>query len=109
MNSNFFPPFFVQDPSQPNQNARAALDFLQAESKLVESNLFQLAINDIDLALTSGYPIDKVFKLYERKGECLQQMAKASWRTVEERKDSAGRSVEAFRFKKYWLDYWCSK
>ena len=30
----------------------------------------KLALRDIDLALHYGYPEDKAFKLYERKGEC---------------------------------------
>ena len=39
-----------------------------------------LALRDIDLALASGYPVDKAFKLLERKAEChssLGQKAKA--------------------------------
>ena len=30
----------------------------------------KLALRDIDLALSYGYPEDKAFKLFERKGEC---------------------------------------
>ena len=30
----------------------------------------KLALRDVDLALSSGYPEDKAFKLYERAGEC---------------------------------------
>ena len=30
---------------------------------------YQMALRDIELALTSGYPEDKAFKLEERKGE----------------------------------------
>ena len=66
-----------------------------AESVSVES--FQLAINDIDLALTAGYPLDKVFKLYERKGECLQQLAKSVSKSVDEKKVFVEKAVEAYR------------
>ncbi len=65
------------------------------ESELVES--FQLAINDIDLAISTGYPLDKVFKLYERKGECLQQMAKSVSKTAEEKKGFVEKAIEAYR------------
>ena len=37
----------------------------------------RLALRDIDMALASGYPEDKVFKLYERKGECEDDPVKA--------------------------------
>ena len=32
---------------------------------------YDLAVRDIELALSSGYPEDKAFKLYERKGKAL--------------------------------------
>eukprot|EP00095_Tigriopus_kingsejongensis_P011484 maker-scaffold626_size122949-snap-gene-0.33 protein:Tk11484 transcript:maker-scaffold626_size122949-snap-gene-0.33-mRNA-1 annotation:"set and mynd domain-containing protein 4-like" len=35
---------------------------------------FDMAIQDIDMALKSGYPVQKSFKLYERKGECLESL-----------------------------------
>jgi tetratricopeptide (TPR) repeat protein len=35
---------------------------------------FKLAISDIDLALESGYPEGKAFKLLERRAECLEQI-----------------------------------
>ena len=33
---------------------------------------FDTALSDIDLALSSGYPESKVFKLHERRAECLE-------------------------------------
>ena len=59
--------------------------------------LFKLAVDDIDLALASDYPVDKVFKLYERKGECLHQLSKSTSKDHEEKKALAIKSVEAFR------------
>jgi hypothetical protein len=60
------------------------------------STLFQCAIEDINLSLASGYPLDKAFKLYERKGECLQQLAKTGTQNEKERR--LEEAVEAFRY-----------
>ena len=37
---------------------------------------FDTALADIDLAVASGYPESKVFKLHERKAECLEAMGR---------------------------------
>ena len=38
---------------------------------------FDTAVADIDLAVASGYPESKAFKLHERKAECLEAMGRA--------------------------------
>ena len=58
---------------------------------------FQLAVDDVDLSLASGYPADKAFKLYERKGECLHQLSKSPSKDNDEKKALAEKAVEAFR------------
>jgi hypothetical protein len=40
--------------------------------------------------------LDKAFKLYERKGECLQQLAKTG--TQNEKEKRLEEAVEAFRY-----------
>ena len=49
---------------------------------------FDTAVADIDLAVTSGYPESKVFKLHERKAECLEGM---------QRPDAAAESYRVVR------------
>lgn len=38
----------------------------------------RLALRDIELALSSGYPEDKAFKLVERRGECQASVGETS-------------------------------
>ena len=48
----------------------------QRSAALQKMRFFDTAVSDIDLAVTSGYPESKVFKLHERKAECLEAMAR---------------------------------
>ena len=62
---------------------------------------FDTAVSDIDLAVTSGYPESKVFKLHERKAECLEAMARPdeaaeSYRVVRRWSSSGGIYFEGF-------------
>jgi len=58
---------------------------------------FQLAIDDADLALDSYYPLDKCFKLYERKGECYLKLA-LSARTIELKEDLIKKSITSYEY-----------
>ncbi len=48
-----------------------ALAFANRSACYQKMGRFQVALRDIELALSSGYPEDKAFKLLERKAECL--------------------------------------
>ena len=55
---------------------------------------FDTALSDIDLALSSGYPESKVFKLYERRAECLEATGRPdeaveAYRLVRQRKSAS--------------------
>ena len=53
---------------------------------------YNLALRDIKLALDSKYPQDKVFKLYERQGECESSLGKH-----EQAKESFEMSIEMIK------------
>ena len=53
---------------------------------------YNLALRDIKLALDSKYPQDKVFKLYERQGECESSLGRH-----EQAKESFEMSIEMIK------------
>lgn len=58
----------------PNKSKELALGFANRSAVKFSSGEYSSCITDIDYALTGEYPDHLKYKLYERKGRCLQQM-----------------------------------
>jgi len=41
---------------------------------LLQINQFRLALQDIELSIWAGYPLDLAYKLHERRGKCLKEL-----------------------------------
>lgn len=58
----------------PNKSKELALGFANRSAVKFSSGEYSSCITDIDYALAGEYPDHLKYKLYERKGRCLQQM-----------------------------------
>lgn len=58
----------------PNKSKELALGFANRSAVKFSIGEYSSCITDIDYALTGEYPDHLKYKLYERKGRCLQQM-----------------------------------
>ncbi|XP_023339607.1 SET and MYND domain-containing protein DDB_G0284059 [Eurytemora carolleeae] len=70
----FAPYHLIDDDTSAGYGEELALAFANRSVVLVQLKNYEAALSDIDLAFMAQYPQNLRYKLYERKGRCLQAL-----------------------------------